>query len=606
MKKILVPLSLLFMVGVVTIYSQVPQAFNYQAVARDASGNLIANQAVGIQITLIQDSANGAVVYIETFTDTTNQFGLFTLAIGQGTPVSGTFSGITWNTGNYWLKIELDPAGGTSYTDMGTSQLLTVPFAMYAANAGTSGVTGATGPTGADGVNGTNGLTGATGPTGADGTNGTNGVTGATGTTGVNGTNGVTGAIGPTGANGNNGATGATGPSGGPAGPAGPTGATGNTNGWLLTGNAGTLGGINFIGTTDDIPFNIRVNNQKSGRIDPTLFNTFFGYQTGNSNTTGHHNTASGEAALFANTTGSYNTANGDSAISTNVAGSNATAIGTNAMQYANNTTTPFTNYNVAVGYEALRGSTTTSANTGNYNTALGYQTLWSNTIGTCNTASGDNVLYSNTAGEGNTANGRYALYSNTIGIFNTASGARALYSNVTGDYNTCIGYLADVSTGALTNATAIGYGATVTASNRIHIGNTSVTWIGGQVGWSTYSDKSLKKNITDGDIGLDFILKLKPKKYEYTAEGQKGIIYDGFVAQDVEEVLNELHTTFSGLCKPQNDKDYYSLRYAEFAVPLVKAVQELNEKNIELQKKIEQLKKDNEEMKAQIKLLQK
>ncbi len=81
--------------------------------------------------------------------------------------------------------------------------------------------------------------------------------------------------------------------------------------GWLLTGNAGTVDGNNFIGTTDNIPFNVRVNNQKAGRIDNTLLNTFWGYQAGNSNTTGNYNTANGNGALQLNTTGYQNTANG-------------------------------------------------------------------------------------------------------------------------------------------------------------------------------------------------------------------------------------------------------------------------------------------------------
>ena len=144
--------------------AQVPQAFNYQAVARNSSGNLLASQTISIKITIHQSSASGTVVYSETHGSvTTNQFGLFTINIGEGTPVSGTFSGVTWSSGDYWLQVQMDPLGGSSYTDMGTAKLLTVPFAMYAANAGTSGVTGPTGPAGATGVAG---VTGATGPTG--------------------------------------------------------------------------------------------------------------------------------------------------------------------------------------------------------------------------------------------------------------------------------------------------------------------------------------------------------------------------------------------------------------------------------------------------------
>jgi hypothetical protein len=121
--------------------AQVPQAFNYQAVARDNAGNPIVNHAIGIKIIIHQGSASGTVVYSETFVPapTTNQFGLFTLAIGTGTPVTGTFSTVAWGSGNYWIEVQMDATGGTAYTSMGASQLLTVPYAMYAGSTGASG-----------------------------------------------------------------------------------------------------------------------------------------------------------------------------------------------------------------------------------------------------------------------------------------------------------------------------------------------------------------------------------------------------------------------------------------------------------------------------------
>jgi hypothetical protein len=251
----------MFMLASFALQAQVPQAFNYQAVARDASGNILATQAVGIQIDIHQGSSSGAVVYSETFSTTTNQFGLFTLSLGQGAPVTGTFNTIDWSTGNYWLQLQMDPLGGTAYADMGTSQLLSVPFAMYANNAGTSGATGATGPSGAVGATGPTGAgsTGATGPTGPIGPTGSGmgptgptGVAGATGATGNAGTAGATGATGATGA-GTTGATGPTGPIGptgsgmGPTGPTGPTGSAG-TNG--ATGAAGAIGATGAAGAT--------------------------------------------------------------------------------------------------------------------------------------------------------------------------------------------------------------------------------------------------------------------------------------------------------------------------------------------------------------------
>ncbi len=129
-------LSLFFLMITCYSFAQVPPAFNYQAVARDVSGNVIPNSLLGIKIYIHSTSATGPVVYSETQTPTTNQFGLFTIGIGLGTVVSGNFSTIPWGSDYYFIQVDMDPAGGTTYTPMGTSQLLTVPYAMYAKHAG--------------------------------------------------------------------------------------------------------------------------------------------------------------------------------------------------------------------------------------------------------------------------------------------------------------------------------------------------------------------------------------------------------------------------------------------------------------------------------------
>ena len=135
-------------------YAQVPQALNYQAVARDGLGRLITNHAIGIEFIIHQGSATGTVIYSETDTATTNKFGLFTTTIGKGTVITGVFSSIAWSTGNYWLQVQMDLQEVLHIANMGTSQLLTVPYAMYAASSGSSGPTGATGPTGITGPTG--------------------------------------------------------------------------------------------------------------------------------------------------------------------------------------------------------------------------------------------------------------------------------------------------------------------------------------------------------------------------------------------------------------------------------------------------------------------
>ena len=355
--------------------------------------------------------------------------------------------------------------------------------------------------------------------------------------------------------------------------------------------------------------------------------NTALGWQTLNSNTTGEDNTASGANTMRYNSTGSKNTTYGTYALLENIAGSNGTAIGYGAMSNYNNTATPFTNFNVAVGYEALSGGSPNPVfNTGNSNTAIGYQSLSQNSSGNYNMAAGTYALGSNLQGDNNTAVGMYSLY-NTNSNQVTALGysAGSAYSNFSGC--TFIGYNAETNALGYNNATAIGYNAIVNASDKVRVGNTSVTSIGGQVGWTTFSDGRFKSNITEDVSGLDFILKLRPVTYttDITAlnkfigvdeirqikenRGEKissndvsrkqAIRYSGLIAQDVEKVARELGFAFSGVDAPLNAKDIYGIRYAEFVVPLVKAVQELNQKSEFQLKMIAELLKEIELLKA-------
>ena len=116
-------------------FAQAPQKFNYQAVVRDDAQNIVSEQAVGIRISILQESVDGTVVYSETHTPTTNAFGLVTLEIGGGTVVSGDLSTVDWGNHTYFIKVEMDPSGGTTYTEMGTSQVLSVPYALHSKTA---------------------------------------------------------------------------------------------------------------------------------------------------------------------------------------------------------------------------------------------------------------------------------------------------------------------------------------------------------------------------------------------------------------------------------------------------------------------------------------
>jgi len=115
-----------------TLLAQAPEKMSYQAVVRDASNALVASQAVGVQISILQTTATGTAVYVETQTPTTNINGLVSIEIGSGTVVSGTFNTIDWSNGPYFIKTETDPTGGTNYTINGTSQLMSVPYALHA------------------------------------------------------------------------------------------------------------------------------------------------------------------------------------------------------------------------------------------------------------------------------------------------------------------------------------------------------------------------------------------------------------------------------------------------------------------------------------------
>jgi hypothetical protein len=136
MKKIITICAAILLT--VTVFAQAPNKMSYQAVVRNSSNALVTNSAVGMRISILQTSSNGTAVYVETQTPTTNANGLASIEIGGGAMVSGNFSTIDWANGPYFVKTETDPTGGSSYSIIGTSQLLSVPYALYAANAGTA------------------------------------------------------------------------------------------------------------------------------------------------------------------------------------------------------------------------------------------------------------------------------------------------------------------------------------------------------------------------------------------------------------------------------------------------------------------------------------
>lgn len=259
-----------------------------------------------------------------------------------------------------------------------------------------------------------------------------------------------------------------------------------NGTSWLLTGNSGTSPGTNFIGTTDAQKLMFKVNNVQAGLMDydVSIANTYFGYQSGLSNTSGYYNTGIGYQTLYSSTTGRFNT-----------------AIGINALMYTT---------------------------TGNYNTALGYA-LFNNTTGSDNTAIGENALLGNTTGNENTALGSGADVSSGSLSNSTAIGANAV-ANASNQVR-----LGDQN---ITTLYCMGaYAGTVGVTNRdLYVDNT------GKIGYLS-SSKRYKNNIKDME-DISWLYQLRPVNYIYKNDSTNSKQY-GLIAEEVEK-LNPLFVSYN------------------------------------------------------------
>jgi hypothetical protein len=256
-----------------TNFAQAPQKMSYQAVIRDGANALVVNQTVGMQVSILQGSITGTAVYVETQNAATNTNGLVSIEIGGGIVTLGSFATIDWASGPFFIKTETDPTGGTNYTITGTTQLLSVPYAMYAASSGSS-IPGPQGPQGSAGNDGAPGPQGQQGPAGNDGASGPQGLQGLTGPTGPQGLQGATGAQGPqglTGATGPQGLTGTDGPQGlqgiqGAAGPQGLAGTNGSNGQNTLVKTTTETAGVNC--TTGGVKLEYGLDTNNNGVLD--------------------------------------------------------------------------------------------------------------------------------------------------------------------------------------------------------------------------------------------------------------------------------------------------------------------------------------------------
>lgn len=342
--------------------------------------------------------------------------------------------------------------------------------------------------------------------------------------------------------------------------------------------------------------------------------NTFVGQNAGVSTTAYSLNTFVGQNAGHANTTGYANTYLGQDAGSSNTDGELNTFVGQSAG--LNNTTG---DQNTFVGQAAGHGNTT-----GYYNTFLGRFTGFDNETGYYNTFAGHSAGEDNTTGHGNSFVGESSGNRNTSGFFNTFIGRTAGLNNTIGDLRTGVGNSANSIGTNYDNSTGIGYNADPSGSNIIHVGNTSVISIKGEVGFSTYSDQRFKQNIQRDEVpGMAFIRELAPVTYQMDIRAHadwkeatygepdtinwdskydiEQITFTGFLAQEVEAAAQKIGYDFSGVDEPQNDQGVYGLRYATFVVPLVKATQEQDEEIRDLKSEIRGQKSENKRLRDRL-----
>ena len=354
--------------------------------------------------------------------------------------------------------------------------------------------------------------------------------------------------------------------------------------------------------------------------------NAAFGDQALQASTTASYNTAVGSLAGYNTTTGANNVAIGYTSLNQNITGSGSTAVGYQAL-YTNTVS-----YNTAVGYQTLYANTTGQYNvaiggpeagntvaalrfntTGSYNNALGSGALGSNTTGGANVAIGYQSMYTNTTGYDCVAVGYKALFSHTTGDSCVAIGSAALQSLTAGRNNTAIGYQSGYYSTALTtgaqnillgaytrtsSATAtyqyvIGYDISGQADNNVTIGSQSgkiYNSFTANATWTQTSDGRLKKNIQNETLGLSFINRLRPVKYEWKASNElepenplyseennraTGVTMHGLIAQEVKAALDaEGVDTFAGW--DMGPDGIQAISREMFVSPLIKAIQEL------------------------------
>lgn len=426
MKSFCLVLLTLCVIAPSLLFAQsVPQKMNYQAVARTADGTVISDKEIALRIGIMSSDDMQRSIYAEEHHVITNKLGLFTLHIGDGEVLEGTMQNIDWGSAAHYLKIWMDAEGTSEFVEMGTSQLLTVPYAFYAEHSGSDGEGG--------NRNDPNDWT-------------INGNTGTVAGTNYLGTTDAQDLVFKTNGSENGRFT-----------------TAGNLN--LASGSSIQINGNNLInalgaanvhigkeaGSNSLGIGNVLVGEQSGQNITTGSYNMMLGYRAGRNMTSGSRNIMIGYGSGLLGTTGEDNTYLGQFAGALGTSATDNVFIGTRAG-YANSTG----ERNVAIGKDAGRNLSTSY-----YNSFIGYRAGYANTTGASNSFVGYGSGIGNTLGSNNTFVGRLAGQANTTGNSNTYVG-----SNSNG-------------TAGLLNATALGAGAVVTQDSSLVLGNNAKVGIG-------------------------------------------------------------------------------------------------------------------------------
>ena len=510
MKRIITTIAAFLLVA--TMWAQSPEKMSYQAVIRDASNNLIVNQSVGMQISILQGGPSGVEVYVETQMINSNTNGLVSLEIGSGNVVSGNFSTIDWANDTYFIKTETDPTGGTNYSITGVTQMMSVPYAMHSKTA--------------DNV------------FSGDYNDLANSPTIPTNTSDLTNNSGFITNADDADADPNN-----------------------EIQNLSLSGTTLSIGGGNNV---DLISIDTKLTE---GQVDNFVSNN--GYLTSFTEVDGSISNELQTLSLSGTTLSitNGNNVNLNSLIPSSpdeiVDADNDTKVqvertsdndkidfiseGNTVLKISNrNIEFPYHNksiflgfesglsdnlngnhYNTYLGYRAGKANITSqfntavggyalTANTGSHNIAFGYSALYENISGSGNNAIGVYSLNNNTDGDGNTAIGNAALRTNTTGSENVAVGNSALYMN-NGYRNTVIGYKAGRQNATSSSDNVfIGYkaGYYESGSNKLVIGND----------WNGVGSKLIYGDFTTGKVTIERVLRLPPSTTP--ASPENGDIY--------------------------------------------------------------------------------